>query len=116
MHELSIATSVVETLSEELATEAGKVVSVKLRVGAMSGVIAEALHFAWDIACSGTRLSGSALEIEDVEARIWCDSCNSEQMLPGKMQLCCPVCSGPATRVIAGYELEIISVEVTQNE
>ena len=116
MHELSIATSVVETLNEALVGEEGEVVLVRLRVGALSGVVPDALHFAWDVACRDTRLSNSKLMIEDVQAKIWCDSCGCEQEAAGAGRLCCPKCGAPAAHVVTGYELEVHSVEVSQDE
>ena len=86
MHELSIAMRVVETLTEDLADEPGDVVSVRLRVGALSGVVSDALRFAWDVACRDTRLDGAALEIDEVAARIWCDRCEREQTVPSHDQ------------------------------
>ena len=107
---------VVETLTEELAGESGKVVSVRLRVGAMSGVVPDALRFAWKPACVKTRLDGSTLEIDEVAARIWCDKCGREQNVPGAFSMLCQICGEPATRLAAGRELEILSVELARCE
>ena len=116
MHELSIALRVVETLTEDLADEPGDVTLVRLRVGALSGVVPDALRFAWDAACRDTRVVGSALEIDEVAARIWCDACGCEQTLPGALSMSCPICGKPASKVVAGRELEILSVEMTEHE
>ena len=116
MHELSIALRIVETLTEELVDEVGTVKCVRLRVGAFSGVVAEALLFAWDVACRDSRLIDSTLDIEEVAASIWCDSCNSEQTLPSKFRMQCPICGRPASRVMAGRELEILSVEMLEHD
>jgi hydrogenase nickel incorporation protein HypA/HybF len=116
VHELSIAVRVVETLTEDLADEPGEVKSVRLRVGARSGVVPDALRFAWDVACHNTRLDGSSLEIDEVAARIWCDVCGREHAMPDAFSICCPICSEPASKVVAGRELEILSVEMAENE
>jgi hydrogenase nickel incorporation protein HypA/HybF len=116
VHELSIAMRVVETLTEDVADESGDVTSVRLRVGARSGVVPDALRFAWDVACRDTQLDGSALEIDEVAARIWCDACGREQTVPGAFSLSCPICGQPASRMVAGRELEILSVEMAENE
>lgn len=112
MHELSIAMRVVETLTEDLAGESGSVTVVRLRVGALSGVVPDALRFAWDVACRETRMEGSSLDIDEVAARIWCDSCEREQTVPGAFRMLCPICGEPGSRVVAGRELEILSVEM----
>ena len=107
---------VIETLTEDLAEESGDVLSVRLRVGALSGVVPDALHFAWDAACRGSRLDGATLEIDEVAARIWCDACGCEQTLPRALSMLCPICGKPALDVVAGRELEILSVEMTEHE
>jgi Zn finger protein HypA/HybF involved in hydrogenase expression len=65
MHELSIALRIVELVEEQLADEPpGTTVSaVDIRIGDLSSVVSEALHFAWEPATEGTRLAGAALRI-----------------------------------------------------
>jgi hydrogenase nickel incorporation protein HypA/HybF len=116
VHEFSIAMRVVETLTEDLAGEPGDVTSVRLRVGALSGVMPDALRLAWDVACADSRLKGSALEIEEVATRIWCDACGREQTVQGAFSICCPLCDTPSSTVVAGRELEILSVEMAGYE
>ncbi len=68
MHELSIALSIVEGVTEEAAQHGGGPVrAVHLRLGRLSGVVAEALLFSYSVACEGTVLEGSELHIEPVE-------------------------------------------------
>lgn len=114
MHELSIALRVVETLTEELSGEAGDVLSVRLRMGVLSGVVPDALRFAWDVACRDTRLQGSQLHVEEVGVSIWCEACERELLLPDVIPLRCPLCAAPASRVLSGRELEILSVEMIE--
>jgi len=68
MHELSIALNIVEGVAEEAERHGGGAVSVVyLRLGRVSGVVADALLFSYGIACEGTTLEGSELRIEEVE-------------------------------------------------
>ncbi|MEO8378621.1 MAG: hydrogenase maturation nickel metallochaperone HypA [Acidobacteriota bacterium] len=69
MHELSIALSIVEGVTEEAGQHGGVVVvkAVHLRLGRLSGVVGEALLFSYGLACEGTVLQGSELRIEEVE-------------------------------------------------
>jgi hydrogenase nickel incorporation protein HypA/HybF len=64
MHELSIAAGIVEIASEEAARYGGRVEVVHLTLGALSGVVREALEFSWDLACQETPVEGARLEIE----------------------------------------------------
>src|SRR5689334_12243675 len=70
MHELSIATSIVEIAGEELSKHGGeRVRSVHLQLGSMSGVAKDALLFCFGMACEGTPAEGSSLVIEETEGR-----------------------------------------------
>lgn len=112
MHELSIATSIVETLGRELADEPGRVRAVRVDVGALSGVVPEALQFAWDAACEGTRLGGAVLQIRKVPVTVHCDRCDADRVLPAIDRLRCPVCDEPTPVIVAGKELHIREVEM----
>lgn len=68
MHELSIAVSIVEGVEEELRERGDpKLHAVHLQLGSLSGVVKEALLFAYDAACEGTPLAGSRLVILESE-------------------------------------------------
>jgi hydrogenase nickel incorporation protein HypA/HybF len=70
MHELSIAVSLVDAICEELPHLGDvSVRSVRVRIGALSGVARDALTFAFDIAADGSRIAGAQLEIEDTPGR-----------------------------------------------
>jgi len=70
MHELSIALSIVDMAAEEaLRHEATGVEVVHLKLGRLSGVVSRALLASYEMACEGTLLAGSRLEIEDTPGR-----------------------------------------------
>jgi hydrogenase nickel incorporation protein HypA/HybF len=70
MHELSIALALVELASEEAQRlGAARVNALFVRLGARSGVVAEALQFSFDLAAEGTIADGARLELEPVEGR-----------------------------------------------
>ena len=65
MHELSIAVSLVDAICEELPKLGDvSIRSVRIRVGALSGVVPDALTFAFDVAADGSRVAGARLDIE----------------------------------------------------
>lgn len=117
MHELSIATSLVSLAQNALedACEERAVESVRIRVGALSGVVVESLEFAWDIASEGTRCAGSALVIERVAARVRCGACLAETKLADPPCFVCAHCKQPAPDVIEGRELDLISLELHES-
>lgn len=65
MHESSMMTGLIHT-AEQAARDAGavRVVSIRVRVGALAGMSPEHLRGHFDEAAAGTLLSGASLEIE----------------------------------------------------
>jgi hydrogenase nickel incorporation protein HypA/HybF len=113
MHELSIVNSVVESVTESLATYPGaRVLKVRLRVGVLASVVEDSLQFCWQIATEDTPLSGSKLVIHSVPITVHCEACNRDGELESLQHFCCPHCGAPATDVRSGRELEIESVEI----
>ena len=112
MHELSVAISIVESVTPILEEDGGgHVKSVLVAVGAHAGVVAEALVYAWGPASAGTGLQGSCLTIEMVPATVWCNACEAEYELPG-LRLRCPACDTPTPTLLKGTELDILSLEL----
>ena len=67
MHELSIAMSVLELAEEEAERRGGaQVTAIFLRIGALSGVVAEALTSAFELAVESTDFKDCRLVIEQV--------------------------------------------------
>jgi hydrogenase nickel incorporation protein HypA/HybF len=90
---------------------ASKVHVLRLRIGALSGVVPEALQFAFEALASGTPAEGAELVIEPVPARFWCERCGRE-FEAGDLFSECPVCSRPSGDLRAGREMELVSMEV----
>ncbi len=112
MHELSIANSIVETVTSELTGETGRIKAIQIDVGVLSGVVPEALMFAWEAACQGSRLAGSRLEIHSIPAAVQCPGCDAERTLSSPDRLRCPVCNAFVPDLISGQELRIRGVEL----
>ena len=113
MHELSIASSIVETVTEAAAAHPGtRVTSVRLRIGALAGVVEDALEFCWQIATEGTPLAGAALEVRKLPVVVHCEHCNADEELNGVQSFRCPRCGEPAADLRQGRELEIESFEI----
>lgn len=113
MHELSIALSLIDAAAEEAAARGGlRVRAIHLRVGALSGVVSEALASAFELAREGTSLADAELAIEDVSIAVLCPECRAERALPSPQQFLCPECGAPTPEVVRGRELEIVALEV----
>ena len=112
MHELSIALSVLDIV-KSAAADAGlsRVDTVRLRIGKATGVLPEALHFAFDCSKAGTPAAGAALEIEEVPIGGHCGSCGRDFTSPEPYVLACPLCGGGAFRITTGDELAVLDLE-----
>ena len=108
MHELAIAESVVDTVTERLP--GARVTCVRLEIGALSGVVPDSIRFCFDLATEGTGLVGARLEITEPAARCRCRACGAE-FQPDSPIVLCP-CGSPDVAVLAGEELKIVSVQV----
>lgn len=116
MHELSIAVSLVDAASEK-AADAGaeRVSTVHLKLGVLSGVVREALEFAFETAIENTMLEEAALEIEEVPAVAFCPQCQTEKQLSEghpAFRAACPACGTPTPELRQGKELEITALEI----
>ena len=113
MHELSIATSVVEIVTGHVrAAGGGRVVGVTLRVGKLASVHEVALRSAFEIATADTPLAEAELRIDLVPVTIFCGPCGGERELPGIGSLACPICGRPSGDIRAGTELDVESIEI----
>jgi hydrogenase nickel incorporation protein HypA/HybF len=113
MHELSIAMSIVDMAEEEAARRSAKVGAVYLDLGAISGVVKEALLFSYEVACNGTLLEGSRLVVKEIPIEVYCPICQVPKTLASMQWFCCPDCGTPTPEVIHGKELVITALELT---
>ncbi|MCB0155568.1 MAG: hydrogenase maturation nickel metallochaperone HypA [Anaerolineae bacterium] len=115
MHELSIAYNLVEIAGQAaLEVNAKKVDVVNLRLGALSGVVKEALLFSYDIVIEDTILAGSRLEIEELPVVVHCPRCGVNSTLPGIQLFRCSQCGEPTADIVQGKELDIVSLEYAE--
>lgn len=113
MHELSIATAIVERAQETARGYGGAAVTaVRVRVGELSGVVADALRFAFEVARAGTAAEGALLVVDEVPARARCEPCGDVFAVGTPPLLWCPRCDTPAAELVSGRELEITAVEL----
>jgi len=112
MHELSITQSIVDIACEH-ARQAGvqQVLAVTVEIGALAGVVPEAVSFCYESVTQGTLLEGVPLRIDWLEARGRCGACGHEQTIDNYFEIC-EKCGGIALDVFQGEELRIKELEV----
>ena len=84
--------------------------SIRLQVGRLSGVVPDALMFAFELAAQGTPLEGARLVIDEPAGRLHCRTCQVDQGTDDLILLC--TCGSADVEVTAGRELALLSVEV----
>ncbi len=113
MHELSIAQSLIETVTEIAVQEnSARVKSIHLRVGELSCLVEEALRFSFELVARETVAEGARLTVEKVPARVWCDRCRRESEVKSLQRFCCAFCQTPTGKLRGGREIEIVQMEV----
>ena len=105
---------IVDTALEEAHKRGVQVSAVHLRLGALSGVVKDALLFSYEVACQDTALQGSHLVVEDVPVVVFCPQCNERRTLVSVQSFSCPECGAPTRDVLQGKELEVFALEVQE--
>lgn len=113
MHELAIASSVVEIACRHAGGR--RVSRVELTVGQLRQVVAEALTFSFSLVAQGTELEGAELVIESIPAAGVCRVCAARTVLHA-FPLQCEACGSFELEIVAGEELEVTSLEVEEDE
>lgn len=114
MHELGIASSVLEAVRTEARARPGaRFTKVGIRVGELSGVEPESLSFCFQALVTGTELEPLELAIERCPRRQQCTACDLAFTVAG-FELSCPRCGNARTRCVSGEELELSYLEVEQ--
>lgn len=110
MHEMAIATSIVEQ-AVAAAREAGAVAieTVEVEIGRMRLVVPEALEVAFTCASEGTMAEGAKLSIIEVAMLAECRSCG-RQFTPEIDLYVCPGCGEADARIIAGNDMILRSL------
>ena len=112
MHELSIADAILDAVRDEAEKRPGvHVTKVGVRIGALSGVEPEALHFGFTALVQGTDLESLELVIEHVPRRQRCPACDFTFEV-AEDSLACPRCANDQTLLAGGEELDLAYLEV----
>ena len=112
MHELSLCMNVIDQVTTLAAEHQARAVSrITVRIGVLSGVEPLLLANAFTIAQAGTVAENARFITESVPARVHCTDCGADSDVPAQV-LRCAACGSTATRLIAGDEITLASVEL----
>lgn len=112
MHELSIAQNIISACEAEAAKHNSKsITKIVLRIGEFTGVVKEALDFAFDISKQNTTAAEADIEYEIIPLRTHCKSCNETFSDTKEFNFYCPKCGG-VLEIKSGRELEIKYIDI----
>ena len=114
MHEMSIATSVLEAVDAEAQRHPGsKVIKIGLRIGEWSGVDPEALRFCFEALAAGDGPAAPLIEIDFRPRQNRCPQCGSVFAIK-EFDIQCPECGAEMTDPVSGNELEVAFIELEE--
>lgn len=112
MHEVAIMEETVAIACGQAQQQnAQRILQFKMRVGAISGVVPEALSFAFEAVTIGTIAEGAKLKIETVPVSCFCLECD-RPFFPPDLFYECPTCGNLSHQILTGKEVELKSLEV----
>lgn len=113
MHELSVMANALEIALDQMRRQgASRIHVITLRIGELSGVVPEALTFAFEAVVIGTPAEKARLVVEVVPVLCHCPRCGNE-FHPADVIYQCPTCAHISADVRGGCELELASLEVS---
>jgi len=114
MHELSIASAILDAVRKEMEGRPGmRVRKVGLRIGAVSGVVPDSLSFGFEGLVRGTDLEPVVLEIESLPRRQRCPDCNLTFDVQDD-SVACPRCARADTMFAGGDEMDLAYLELEE--
>lgn len=114
MHEIGIASSILECVAAEAQHHPGaQVLAVGVRIGELSAVDKDALDFAFECITHDTEWEHLKLEVEWCPRREKCLNC-SEAFAVSDLNVVCPKCGAVNSTTIGGTELDIVYLELEE--
>ena len=113
MHELSVATAVLNTALKNAGDR--RVTAVAVRAGRLRQVVPESLRFYFEIVSRDTACEHARLELIEMPVRLRCAACG-EQWEPDWPLFRCPQCSSAQVIVQSGEELGVEYIEIEERE
>ena len=106
---MAITQSVIEAVCGHAAGR--RVHSVRVQVGALCGVVPDAMEFCFGLAAEGTLADGATLDLDIQPGSARCRTCG-DVFTASDLILLCP-CGSADVEVLAGRDLKIVSMEVS---
>lgn len=114
MHEVSIILNVLDIAQQNCKKEGYSTIdSITIKIGKASGVMPDALYFAFDAVKAETNASHAILEVISIPVGGNCRSCRKDFTVDEKYIFACPLCGSDDFKVTTGRELDVVELEVS---
>jgi len=110
VHELSLCHEIAGVVKTHAGSRPVEV--VRVRVGALSQVVAESLTFCWGIVREHEDLGATELELELAPAEVECHTCHTQSEITSRWSICYRVCASVNVSVLCGDEFSVTSIDV----
>jgi hydrogenase nickel incorporation protein HypA/HybF len=112
MHEAGLMQNVLEmAVARAKAHDAARIEAINIKIGMLSGVVPDALEFAFEAMKKGTLAESARLNVEYAPVVCWCRGCEKE-FKPEDFSSICPVCGKNDIEIRSGLEMNLVSIEV----
>lgn len=112
MHEMSLVTSLHETLENAARTQPFlRVKTLFLSIGQLSCIDKDTLLWCINSTAPGTLLDGANIVTSEEEALAYCDHCQ-QRYIPDNLITPCPHCGQQQQRILQGRDLRISAIDV----
>lgn len=117
MHELAICEGIIDVAVAALrdggSSSLPRVSTVTVRIGRLTGIVADSLRQYFDLLIPGTPLAGAALVLEEVPIRGRCTDCLAEFAID-TLSFMSPCCESGVAELLSGRELQVISLDTAE--
>ncbi len=113
MHEMSIVQALLEQVQTEIDKSGhnGRVLSLQLVIGKLSGVHADSIRFAFEFLSPDSIARGAELLIDQPRAMLCCGNCHAQREID-ELMVCCPQCGAGDVTIEGGQQLLLQSIEL----
>ena len=112
MHELSIATDLINTaIATAKENNAKKVHSITVEIGELAMINPEQLIFMYEVLTEENMLKGSKLNLVTIPAEMECQNCGYRGPIEDRYTCACPKCH-LTMRAIAGRDICLKNMEI----
>ena len=117
MHEMGIAMQIIEIATASIPPNAGnvQVEKINIKIGKLAAVVPDSLRFCFDIAIQGTPLDGAQLVIAELPVVARCKDCDTQWTI-NSPAFTCENCDSGSLEIISGRELDIESIEISDED